>query len=132
MTNHHYICSYNHKSSVLLTMFHTSQDRWKTKYQWSLQQLKETDNSSNLHHVGNLTGRVFNCTPSCCICKYSSIAFWPCPHFRCLIMMQIQETTLHVGILLNTLQVSSLLLLTHLIGYFPQRGLLNASNETLH
>ncbi len=46
-------------------------------------------------------------SPSHCICWNSSIAFCPCPQFTCPGIKEVQETTLCIGISLNTLQASS-------------------------
>ncbi len=55
-----------------------------------------------------VTGTGF--TPSCCICWYSSNALRPCPHLTCPKIMAFQVTIFRVGILLNTLQASCMLL----------------------
>jgi hypothetical protein len=48
-------------------------------------------------------------TPSCCICQNSSSTFCPSPHFTCPNIMAFQVITFQNGILLNTLQASSML-----------------------
>ncbi len=55
----------------------------------------------------NVTGS--GCTLSCCICSKSSNVLCPCPHFTCLVIRAVQETTVHDGILLNTFCASSML-----------------------
>jgi hypothetical protein len=49
------------------------------------------------------------CAPSCCNCCESfNGAFCPCPNLTCPKSRAFQETTFHVGVLLNTLHASSM------------------------
>ncbi len=48
-------------------------------------------------------------TLSCCICRNCSSEFYPYPHFTCPNVMAFQETTSQDGILLKTVQASSML-----------------------
>jgi len=51
----------------------------------------------------------FGSTPSCCISSYSSNPFCPYPHFTYATITALQPTTSQVGILLKTLEASSML-----------------------
>ncbi len=53
-------------------------------------------------------GNRFGCTPSWFICQNSSSNLCPCPHFRYPNIMVVHVTTSQDGILLNTLQASSM------------------------
>jgi hypothetical protein len=68
--------------------------------------------------ITNMSAHTFNtptkatessCTPSCCICQYSSNAYCPWTHFTCPNIMVVQVTTFWCGILLNIIQASSML-----------------------
>ncbi len=67
--------------------------------------------ATTLTHAPSTARKVLGtgCMPSCCICQKRSNALCPCPHFTYPRMTTFQETTLHVGILWNTLQASSIL-----------------------
>jgi hypothetical protein len=64
-----------------------------------------------LAHAFNTPTKVtrFGSKPSCCTCQNSSSAFRPWPYFTCANTMTFQVTTSQDGILLNTLQASSML-----------------------